>query len=94
MGSEDFDEVHQVVLYGISANMISLLHTGKYGYVNVAYTTTLGYYVVKCIFEPFKLQYYITMYGQVSKAVELVVKVEYLSIMKSKTNWFCKKKRQ
>ena len=49
--SEDFDEVNQLVLDGISNNMSSLVHTGKYGAINVADPTTLGYYVVNYLSE-------------------------------------------
>ena len=66
--SEDFDEVHQVVLYVISANMASLIYTGKYGAINEEDTTTLGYYAVEYVYEPFIVQYDITTYGQVSKS--------------------------
>ena len=44
--SEEFDEIHQVVLYGISANMESLLNNGKYSAINAAYTTYMAYYVM------------------------------------------------
>ena len=43
----DFDAVHEVELYGISENMYALIHKGKYGAINIAYSTTIGYYVVK-----------------------------------------------
>ena len=42
--SEDFDEAHQVVLYGISTNMAPLPQTGKYGAINTLDHTNLGYY--------------------------------------------------
>ena len=32
--SDTFDEIHQVVLYGISDNMASLVESGKYGAKN------------------------------------------------------------
>ena len=46
---EYFDEVHKVVLYGISEKISSLVQNGKYGAVNTADLTTPGYYVVKFI---------------------------------------------
>ena len=39
--SEQFDEIHKVVIDGISDNMASLIHLGKYGAINTANTTTI-----------------------------------------------------
>ena len=49
--SEDFNDVHQALLDGIIENMDSFVHTGKYGAINVADPTTLGYYVVNYLSE-------------------------------------------
>ena len=38
--SEAFDEIHQVVLDGISDNIASLAQYGMYGDINIDYTTT------------------------------------------------------
>ena len=65
--SEYFDEVHKVVLYGISANMASLVQTGKYGAINSTYPVILIYYILKYVSDTFKLQELITMDGKVSK---------------------------
>ena len=40
---EAFDEIHQVVLDGISDNMDSLVQSGMYGVINTYYTTTNGF---------------------------------------------------
>ena len=56
--SEYFDDVHKVVLDGISDNMSSLLQLGKYGDINSEDTTTIGYYVIKYLSEPYTLQEY------------------------------------
>ena len=53
--SEDFDDVHKVVLYGTSANMDYLVRTGKYGEINASDPTTLGYYVAKYVSDLFTL---------------------------------------
>ena len=45
--SEDFDEVHQVVLDGISDTMYSLVQIGKHGDINAEDTTKLVHNVVK-----------------------------------------------
>ena len=54
--SEDFDEVHQLVLDGISANISYIFQTGKYGTINEVDPKTLGHYMVKYLSEPHILQ--------------------------------------
>ena len=66
--SEDFYLLHKVVLGGISWNMDYLVYLGKYGAIDAAYPTTIGYYVIKYLSEPYTLNEYQTTYGQVSKA--------------------------
>ena len=44
---EAFENIHQVVLDGISDNMDMLIKYGKYGVTNKTYSTTMGYYVIK-----------------------------------------------
>ena len=44
--SDTFDEIHQVVFYGISDNMASLVEWGKYGAINKIDTSTNGFYVI------------------------------------------------
>ena len=61
------------MLDGTSYNMASILQVGKYGAINSSDTTTMGYYVVKYLSEPYTLQGKKT-YGQVSKAGKLLVK--------------------
>ena len=85
---EDFGTVHELVLDGISENMASLVQLGKYRSIYAAYLTTMGYYVIKYRYEPYTLQEEQTTHGQVSKAGELVVKSEYLSLMKEKRNCY------
>ena len=72
--SEEFDEVHKVVMDGIISNVASLVQTVKYCAINAEDPTRLGYYVVKSYLGNFTLPEYITTYVQVSKAGELVVK--------------------
>ena len=45
--SEEMDKIRQVVLDSISNNMAALVQTDKYGAINTADTTTMGYYVIK-----------------------------------------------
>ena len=40
------DEIHQVVLDGISENVASLVASGKYGAIDKTETTTNGFYVI------------------------------------------------
>ena len=44
--TETFDEIHQVILDGISDNMASLVESGKYGAINTTDTSTNGFYVI------------------------------------------------
>ena len=55
--NEDFYEVHKFLLDGISDNMSALVHNGKYGVINTADPTKMGYYFVKLLSEPYTLQY-------------------------------------
>ena len=47
ISSEEFYDIHKVLLDGIIANTELLIHTGKYGAINSVDTTTIVYYVVK-----------------------------------------------
>ena len=48
--------MHKVVLDGISDNMASIVQLGKYGAINVADPTSVEYYVIKYLSEPYILQ--------------------------------------
>ena len=61
------------MLDGISDNM-SIVQLGKYGAINASDTTTMGYYGIKYLYEPYTLQWYQTIYGKVIKEGEPVVK--------------------
>ena len=61
---EAFDEIHKVVLDGISEYMASLVQSGMYGTINIDDTTTNGFYVVQFISEACTLQNNTTIYGQ------------------------------
>ena len=54
--SDTFDEIHQVVLDGISDNMTSLVESGKYGAINTTYTSTNGFYVIMFTSGEYTLQ--------------------------------------
>ena len=54
--SEDSNEVHNVVIDRISENMDSLAQLGKYGAIKEEDPTTMVYYIIKCLSEPYKLQ--------------------------------------
>ena len=51
--NEYFDAVYKAVLYGISYNISALVQKGKYGAINTADPTTMGYYLVKFLPEPY-----------------------------------------
>ena len=61
-------------MHGISANITSLLHTEKYGAINEADSTALGYYNENDVSDTFSVQEYITRYGQVINTSELLVR--------------------
>ena len=44
--SDAFDEIHKVVIDGISDNMASLVESGKYGAINTTDTSTNSFYVI------------------------------------------------
>ena len=48
--------MHKVLLYVIRDNMSILAQNGKYGAINTADPTTMGYYVVKLLSKPYMLQ--------------------------------------
>ena len=54
--SDTFDEIHQVVLNGISDNMASLVESGKYGAINTTDTSTNGFYVIMFTSGAYTLQ--------------------------------------
>ena len=86
--NEDFDAVNKVVLDGISDNMSALVQNGKYGAINNEYPTTMGYYVVRFLSEPYTLQDEKKVDKKVMKSGELIKKAEYISIRKASTNWY------
>ena len=69
--------------------MSALVQNGKYGTINTADPTTMGYYVAKFLSKPYKLQDDKKVDNQVMRAGELIVKAEYINIKKSNTNWYC-----
>ena len=62
---EDFDEIHQIFIDGISDNMASLVQSGKYCVINTSDTTNNRYYVIKFIPEAYTLQNNTTIEGQI-----------------------------
>ena len=87
---EAFDDIHQVVLGGISDNMASLVHSGKYGPINKSDTTTNGLYVIKFISEAYTLQNNTQIDGQVISAGGLVFQAQYICYMQENYSWYWK----
>ena len=54
--------IHQVILDGIGDNMDSLFHCGNYGAMKKIDTSTIVYYLIKCVSEAYTLQYDTTRY--------------------------------
>ena len=86
--SDTFDEIHQVVLDGISDNMASLVEPGKYGSINTTYTSTNGFYVIMFTSGAYTLQENTTIDGKIITAGEVLVKAKYLFSMQVDTNWY------
>ena len=84
--SNKFDEIHQVVLDGISDNMASLVESGKYEAINTTYTYTNGFYVIMFTSGAYTLQENTKIDGQIISAGELVVNAKYLCSMQVDTN--------
>ena len=61
--SDTFDEIHQVVLDGISNNMASLVESGTYGSINTTDTSTNGFYVIMFTSGAYTLQENTTIDG-------------------------------
>ena len=66
--SDTFDEIHQVVLDGISDNMASLFESGTYGFINTTDTLTNGFYVVIFKSGAYTMQESTTIDGQIITA--------------------------
>ena len=86
--SETFDEIHQVVLDGISDHMASLVESVKYGAINTTDTSTNRFYVIMFTPGAYTLQENTTIDGQIITAGELVVNAKYLCSMQVDTNWY------
>ena len=78
---EAFEDIHHVVLDGISDNMAPLIQSGKYGTMNTTDTSTMGYYVINFVSEAYTLKYDTTCDGKISSAGELIVKTQHLRCM-------------
>ena len=63
-----FDEIHQVVIYGIGDNMASLVESGKYGSINTTDTATNGFYVIIFTSGAYTLQDNTTIDGNIITA--------------------------
>ena len=63
--SDAFDEIHQVVLDGISDNMALLVESGKYGSINTTDTKTNGFYAIIFISESYTLHDNTKIDGQI-----------------------------
>ena len=50
--SEAFEDIHQVVLYGIRKNMASFVKSGKYGDTKTTDSTTMVYYMINFFHRP------------------------------------------
>ena len=86
--TDTFDEIHQVVLDGISDNIVSLVESGKYGSINTTDTNTNGFYVIMFTSGAYTLQENTKIDGQIITAGELVVNAKYICSMQVNINWY------
>ena len=85
---DEFDEIHQVFLDGISNNMASLVQSGKYGAINTSDTSTNGFYFIMIKSEAYTLKNNTTIDGKIITSGKLFVKEQYICSMQEITNWF------
>ena len=69
----------------ISDNIAALVQTERCGAINTTDTTTMGYYWIKLMSEPYKLQEVTTCDKQISSAGEIILKAHYINFMKDNT---------
>ena len=62
--------------------------TYKYGAINTTDKTTMGYYVIKFMSEPYTLQEEKMCSGKISTSGEIVVKYQYMNCMQENTKWY------
>ena len=86
--SDTFDEIHQVVLDGISDNMASLVESGKYGAISTTDKSTNKIYVLMFSSGAYTLQENTTIDGQIITTRYLVVNEKYLCYIQVDTNWY------
>ena len=89
--SDAFDEIHQVVLDGISDNMALLAESGKYVAISTTDTTTNAFYVIMFTSEEYTLPDNTKIDGKIITSGELFAKVQYLCSTQVDTNWYCNK---
>ena len=83
-----FDEIHQVVLDGISDNTALLFEPGKYGAISTTDTIAHEFYVIMFTSEAYTLQDNTKIDGKIITAGELVVKSKYICSMQIDNNWY------
>ena len=68
--------------------MAALVKSGKYGDMNIIYTSKMGYYDIMFVSYSYTLKYDTTCNGNIISSGELVFKARYLSSMQENTNWY------
>ena len=79
--SDDIEKINQIVLDGVSDNIVVLVKTGKYVTMNTTDTNTMGYYFIKFLSEYYTPQEYTACDEQINKAGKLAVKLQYIKYM-------------
>ena len=89
-----FDEIHQVVIDGISDNMASLVESGNYGAINATNTATNGFYVIMFTSQSYTLQDNTNIDRNIITDSKLVVKAQYFCSMQVYNSWYWNKHLQ
>ena len=67
--------------------MAAVVQIYQYGSINTIDTTTIGYYVIKSMSEPYTLQEEKICDGKISTSGELVLKYQYMKCMQGNAKW-------
>ena len=81
-----FVYINNTIIDVISDNMLSLVQLSIYGYVSTTDPKTTYFYVINFVSDTITSQEYNTTYRQILKSGGLVIRYEYLRMMKTKTD--------
>ena len=80
--SDDFEDIHQYLFYGISDYMASLAQNGKYDSINTNNPKTMVYSVLNYVSDDYVLHEYTTCAGEIETTGKPFFNTEYITCMK------------